>query len=81
MVHQGLRTYTSVVLTRYRTSQHYDEVLGAKIKSLVYARHFTMAMPLSILWPRSRRLTHFLPIQLWRGEKIKTRKVGAFDIL
>ncbi len=49
MVHQGLRTYMSVVLTRHRTSQHYDEVLGAKIKSLVYARHFTMAMPLFIL--------------------------------
>ncbi|KAI0294586.1 hypothetical protein BC826DRAFT_1185707 [Russula brevipes] len=29
------------------TSEQYDNVLGAKIKNLVYARHFTMAIPAS----------------------------------
>jgi hypothetical protein len=32
-------------LTPRRTSEYYDDVLGAKIKSLVYACLLTMALP------------------------------------
>jgi hypothetical protein len=45
MVRKGLHMHGDIELTRHRTSEYYDDVLGAKIKSLVYACHLTMAFP------------------------------------
>jgi hypothetical protein len=45
MVHDGICTCRNLELTCRRTSEYYDDVLGAKIKSLVYACHLAMPIP------------------------------------
>jgi hypothetical protein len=45
MVREGLYTCRNIELTCRRTSEYYDDVLGAKIKSLVYACRFAMPVP------------------------------------
>jgi hypothetical protein len=45
MVRKGLHMHGDIELTRHRTYEYYDDVLGAKIKSLVYACLLTMALP------------------------------------
>jgi hypothetical protein len=44
MVREATRACSSAVLTRHRTSEYYDDVLGAKIKSLVHASFHTMVL-------------------------------------